>query len=432
MVTDGPGVAVAVLLTPQGLNAVAAGATGTIIRLIRQARGWNQQELADRAGYSQATISRLERGMSRAVRDTAVLTDIAHTLDVPPAVLGVASDPEHRPILDNVDRRGFLGGAAGLAVTVLLPPAVMSPGRIDADDVTQCWSALRRLFEMDDSHGGAATYQVAEEMARRLADAVRRGTYTSSVGRELQNVTAATMEHAGWLAYDARLPHKARYWWLETCHLTDLAGVPDARITALASMALQASDTPGGGQETVYLARAARATAGDGAIPILLLLLAAREAIGHAQAGDRNAAMSAFGRSRELLDQGRRGDEPFWLDFWGPADLAWHEISAALATGQGALAESAARRALASVDAETFPRNHVLYASDLGLILIRRGQLDEAIAVTSGAIQRITTARGSGRIVARLNRTIDLLGQQNHPPAKIFATAARRLLLASP
>jgi transcriptional regulator with XRE-family HTH domain len=432
MVTDGPGIVVAVLLSPQGLSAVAAGATGTIIRLIRQTRGWNQQELANRAGYSQATISRLERGMSRAVRDTAVLTDIAHTLDVPPAVLGVASDPEHRPILDNVDRRGFLGGAAGLAVTVLLPAAVVSPGRIEVADVTQCWSALRRLFEMDDCHGGAAVYQVAEEMAQRLDDAVRRGTYTPSVGWELQKVTAATMEHTGWLAYDAGWPHKARYWWLETCHLADLADIPDARVTALASMALQTGNTPGGGQETVDLVQAARATADDQATPILLSLLAAREALGHAQAGDRNAATSAIGHSRQFLDQGRRGDEPFWLDFWGPADLAAHEISVALATGQGKLAETAARTALASVDAKVFSRNRVSYASQLGLILIRRGQLDEAIAVTNNAMQGINTVHGSGRIVARLNRTIDLLEQQNYPPAKTFVTAARRLLPASP
>ncbi|MGH3975233.1 MAG: helix-turn-helix domain-containing protein, partial [Pseudonocardiaceae bacterium] len=49
---------------------VATGDTGTVIRLLRQARGWTQQQLADRSGYSQATISRLERQASRAARDT--------------------------------------------------------------------------------------------------------------------------------------------------------------------------------------------------------------------------------------------------------------------------------------------------------------------------------------------------------------------------
>jgi Helix-turn-helix domain len=66
MVRDRFSAVVAVLLSPQGRAALAAGATGTVIRLVRQAHGWTKQQLADRSGYSQATISRVERGVSRA------------------------------------------------------------------------------------------------------------------------------------------------------------------------------------------------------------------------------------------------------------------------------------------------------------------------------------------------------------------------------
>ncbi len=421
----------AALISPQGQAAVASGETGTLVRLMRKAAGLNQQGLADRSGWSQATISRLERAASRAAQDTVILTDVAQALGVPPAALGVPcpSDQAAR-MLDGVERRDVLSGAAGLAVAVLLPPAVAVPGRIDAAQAAQCWTSLHRLFELDARQGGATVYQVAEGMALGLRNALRRGSYGSSVGRELQRVTAATMEETGWLAYDAGWQRKARYWWLETCHFADLAGVSDARVTALASMALQASYTPGGGRETVDLAHAARAAAGDQATPMMLSLLAAREAIGHASSGDRSAATSAIAESRRWLDHGRRGDEPFWLDFWGPADLAWHETSVALATGQGRLAETASRSALASVDADAFPRNHTLYASRLGLVLVQRGQLDEAITVTSDALQRVDAVRGSGRIVARLQQTVDLLGQQDYQPATMFATAAQRLLPA--
>lgn len=421
----------AALVSPHGQAAVATGEVGFLIRLMRKAAGWTQHELADRSGYSQATISRLERGMSRAAQDMMILADIAQALGVPPAVLGVPGQPHQAPpIVDGVERRHLLGGAVSLAVTVLLPRTVATAGRIDADQAAQCWTGLRRLYELDDHEGGATVYQVADGMARRLQEAVRRGSYLSSVGRELQSVAAATMEHAGWLAYDAGWQQKARQSWLESCHLADLAGIPDARVTALASMAQQASQTPGGGREAVDLVGAARAAAGDQATPILLSLLAAREAVGHARSGDRSAATSAIGESRRWLDHGRRGDEPFWLDFWGPADLAAHERIVGLATGQGHLAETAARRALASVDAEAFPRNYVSYTTSLGLVLIRRGQFDEAIAVTSDAVQQIDTVRGSGRILTRLNRAVDLLGQQNYPPAKTFANVAHRLLSA--
>jgi hypothetical protein len=271
-------------------------------------------------------------------------------------------------------------------------------------------------------------------MARRLQDALRQGSYSPSVGRELQSVTAATMEHAGWLAYDAGWQQKARHWWLETCHLTDLSDVPGARVTALASMALQASNTPGGGRETVDLAQAARTAAKEDQppSPILLSLLAAREAIGHAQAGDHAAAVSAISQSRHWLDHGRRGDEPFWLDFWGPADLAWHETQVALVGRKGKSAEAAARAALAGVDIALFPRNHVCYTVGLSSVLTQLGQFDEAISVTSDAIHGVQGMRGSGRTIAKLRHTVDLLGQQKYEPAVTFATVARRLLPSSP
>ncbi|MGH3685312.1 MAG: helix-turn-helix domain-containing protein [Pseudonocardiaceae bacterium] len=425
---------VAVLLSPQGRAAVAAGETGVLIRLMRQAIEWTQQDLADQSGYSQSTISRLERGVSRAAQDTVILADIANALGAPPAaLLGVSSHLDQTPILDGVDRRDVFGGAAGLVMAVLLPRDIATPGRIDAAQAAQCWTALHRLEELDQCHGGAAVYQVAEAMAQRLQDALRRGSYLPAVGRELQGVTAATMEYAGWLAYDAGWQQKARHWWLETCHAADLSGITDARVTALASMSLQASNTPGGGRETVGLVHAARTAAQEGQppSPTLLSLLAAREAVGHAHIGDRAATVSAISQARQWLDHGRQGDEPFWLDFWGPANLARHETRVALATRNGKSAELAARAALASSDADAFPRNHIAYTVGLASILTQRGQLDEAISVTSDAIHGIQEVQGSGRIIADLHRTLDLLGQQKYAPAKDFAGAARLLLPAS-
>lgn len=68
----GPPAIAEVLLSLQGRAALAAGAIGMLICLLRQALGWTQQDLAERSGYSQATISRVERGVTRAARDTTV------------------------------------------------------------------------------------------------------------------------------------------------------------------------------------------------------------------------------------------------------------------------------------------------------------------------------------------------------------------------
>ena len=94
----------------------------------------------------------------------------------------------------------------------------------------------------------------------------------------------------------------------------------------------------------------------------------------------------------------------------------------------GRAAETAARSALASADHEAFPRNHTIYTVRLASVLTHLGQLDEAIDVTSRAVQDAELLRGSRRISADLQRTVDRLGQQSYAPAKTFAAAAQRLL----
>src|SRR4051794_16258668 len=263
------------LLSPAGRATVAAGNPGEVIKFARKALGWKQEDLAKRSGYSQPTISRLERGVGRAVRDTAILTDLANTLGLPAETLGLVRADDARPNLDDVDRREFLGGALALAAAAMLPHQVAVPGQISAADVEQCWTSLRRLFELDDHQGGGTVYEMAARMARHLQDAVRQGNYSAPVGRDLSTVATATMEHAGWLAFDAGRQDDARRWWLETCPLAEIAAIPDARVTTFASMSLQASTCVGRGREAADLARAARAAAGDRATPTLLSVLAA-------------------------------------------------------------------------------------------------------------------------------------------------------------
>lgn len=425
-------VVAAVLGSSQGCAAVAAGDSGTVVRLARRALGWSQQDLAARSGYSQPTISRLERSRTRATRDTTVLVDLAQTLGLPAPALGLMAVFGDEPrTIDAVHRRYFLSGAVTLSVAALLPQAVAAAsGQIGAAEVAQCWTSLRRLDELDNHEGGGGVHQLAEGMAVQLQKALRRTSYSPAVGRELEAVTATAMEHAGWTAYDAGWDEKARHWWLETCHLAERAGLHDARVTALGSMSLEAGLDPTRGREAVALAEATRAAAGTQAAPVLLSLIAAREAVGHAHAGDRSAAGAAVAEARRQLDHGWRGDEVYWLAFWGPADLSWHESRVALALGDGRSAETAARAAVANADAERYPRNHALYTAGLGSVLVQTGRLDEAIAVTRDALQLVVAVGGSRRGVTHLQDTIDRLGHQRYAPAQQFAVAARRLLPA--
>ncbi len=421
----------AALLEPPNRAATAAGDVGAVVRAARRALGWSQSELAKRVGYSQATISRLERAATRATQDSAVLADVAEALQLPRTALGLAAprSTDAGSTIDDVKRRDFLSSAAGLTAVALLPEGITSPAHIGQEDIDQTWVALQRLFQLDDRHGGTKVYQVAAAMAQKLDSALRQARFTDSVGRQLRLVTATTMEHAGWLAYDAGQGASARRWWLETIHLArDLGDVPEAHVAALASMSLYASRDRRRGRETISLAQAARIAASHRASSTLLSVLAAREAVGHAQLGDKAATRSSIAEARRWMDQSHSPNEPLWLQFWCPADLACHETRVALALGNGVAAEKAARSALSRADEQRFPRNHAIYSVRLAAVLTRTGQLDEAIAVATNAVKRLDQISGSRRIVNDLSETLNQLSVRSYGPARQFATAARRLL----
>lgn len=134
----------AMLMSPQGRAILAAGNPGKIVKLF---------------------------------------SALSQVLDIPPAALGLATKSDPSRTLDDMDRRHVLGGTIALAVTALLPHGVATAGRISAADVTQCWTALRRMHELDGYQGGAAVFERAAGLARRLQNALHNGSYSASVGR---------------------------------------------------------------------------------------------------------------------------------------------------------------------------------------------------------------------------------------------------------
>jgi transcriptional regulator with XRE-family HTH domain len=54
---------------------------GTVIRLVRQARGWRQRDLSDRSGVSQSAVSRIERGQV-GTQSIDIVRAVAAALDI--------------------------------------------------------------------------------------------------------------------------------------------------------------------------------------------------------------------------------------------------------------------------------------------------------------------------------------------------------------
>jgi hypothetical protein len=121
------------------------------------------------------------------------------------------------------------------------------------------------------------------------------------------------------------------------------------------------------------------------AAPRLTSLLLVREAVGHAKAGDRTNAQVMLSRASRLADHERHDDDPGWLEFYGPSELAYHEYRAALVLGDVPTAENAARTALALGDPVAYPRSHALDLVTLADVLAQRGEIDESAALGTQA-----------------------------------------------
>jgi len=350
-------------------------------------------------GLNQCTVSRHENGHKRPgpyyqALYCEVYGATPFELGFRLALPGESSDHE------DVDRREFIAGAAGLAAEAAFAALPVPPTRRLGDaDVARLRQSVVQLYKLDDQHGGAgAVYPLTLRTFHRVRGLVERAGYDAASGRALRQLAGETAAKAGWLSFDAGRHGDARRWWLEATHWSRLADVDSVTILATASMAFEASDQRRP-REAIDLATAAQRIAGRAATPRLASLLLAREALGHAGARDAGSAHAALRRARDLAET-RRDDDPGWLAFYGPANFSLHEYDAAMMLGDSAAAEGAARAALALGDPVAYPRNQALYTIRLAAALVARREIDEGVAVASqaaaaaGALESARVTRG--------------------------------------
>jgi transcriptional regulator with XRE-family HTH domain len=386
------------------------------LREYRQRYGWTQAEVVAEIhrralergdpvapGLDQTAVSRHENGHKRPCPRNRALYAELYGADA--VELGFRVDlPAADSNDDDVDRREFLTGAAGLAASAALP----TPRRLGNADLMRLRESAEHLYRLDDLHGSGAVSTMTSRTFHRLRGLVERASYGPATGNALRELTGQTAEMAGWLAFDAGQHDEARRWWLEAMHWARLADSDAVSIVTMASMANQASDSRHP-REAIDLAQAAQRTAGRAAAPRLTSVLLAREAVGHARAGDAASTHAALRRARSFADQSPGDDDPGWLAFYGPADFAGHERRAALALGDTLAAEDAARAALALNDPVAYPRNHALYLVRLADVLARRREVDESAAIATRAAVAAADI-DSGRVKRGLRAVAQRLG----------------------
>ncbi len=274
--------------------------------------------------------------------------------------------------------------------------------------------------------GSEGVYELSNAYSKRLLHLTRVARITPPVASTLNRVLAASHETAAWLAYDSGRYDAARYHWLDAMHVADVHRFGEVRPRAMAGMSLHATYRGWAG-EAVQLAQTAARQ--QDLTPRVRSLLAAREAVGHAAAGDAAAADHALALSMRLLEAGSHADDPPWIAFWGPEDFACHRSIAAASLGNLPVAERTGRVALDQARATGYRRNEVLYGVRVAMILARSRAVDEAIALARPAV---TTHIESHRIRTDLRATVRLIGDhKTYRPAREFAAWANRLMGAA-
>lgn len=215
--------------------ALAARDIGEVYRLLTDAGGVSQRQIAGMTGQGQSEVSEIMHG--RPVRSVLVLERIADGLGVPRAWVRLAGDDRGmgardastyagdvtatdplEGVTDEMLRRHLLAtaatsvlGQAVLGIGTLLdpyphpgPPAL--PSRLGISDLTRLRALTERLRSLDRTYGGyAATLSTTAEWHLGLLSAPHDDAVTSSLGSalaELHNV-------AGWACYDSGLHRHA-------------------------------------------------------------------------------------------------------------------------------------------------------------------------------------------------------------------------------
>lgn len=351
----------------------------------------------------------------------------------PGLVLGCALSG-HGPTLVAWSQRGgeptnrleFIVSTFGGGAGALVGPEPTEISRLGHEDVTAWERSLSRLYELDDQYGGGAVYELALCSLRRLRRVLHQGSYDVATGEALHTLAGELTRHVGWLAFDAGRQAEARYWWLEAAHTARLTNDDRQFVATLKSMSQQASEL-GQAREAIELAQAAQQAAKPWGTPRLQSVLLAREARGHARAGDGRATWQAFHQAATLLGSTQHDEDPPWLSFWDEADLATCEVRAALHLGELATAERSSRTALATVRPE-YPRNRASYLASRAEVLVKQRNIEEAVCTATQAIAA-ASEMSSSRIHARIGQVrAELARYSDQPTVAEFLDASAEIL----
>ncbi|WP_344652117.1 helix-turn-helix transcriptional regulator [Cryptosporangium japonicum] len=432
---------------PEMRAALADHDLGKVSQLYRARTPIRRQHMvAELVGFSQAHISRIERGLCEIRLDTVLR--FVQGLRIPPHLV----DPIGAPYLDgstapelpttvpthaghevgdNMRRRSVLKGLTGAAALVGFSLAGDEDeealanddfGRVGEAHAAQLEDAPKHLYNLDYRYGGDTLCDQAAAQLRRANKLLNRGQYSEKVGQRLQVATGELGICAGWLAFDAGRQDQARYCYTEALAAARMANDANLEVHALANMSMQAValDRP---REGLHMAQAAQRVAAKISTPTMDSLLAMREARAWAKLNDGPAARKAMARAHDAF-QKRSDDEekPVWIAFFDEIELAGNEGMCELDTGRANKAASFLELARGK-QREGMVRNKSLYTVRLAFATLARRDVTRAIEIGEEALGMVVNEVTS-------TRTLNELRAFRRQLAQVSTSTAARTFMA--
>lgn len=393
---------------------------GAEVRRLRMQRGWSQAELGTAVIVSKDLVRRIE-GAERfpttefVRRCDDILDAHGHLQRMRPML-----EREHSLHANRDAAKGDNGYCAGLCDQPVLDWLISEPrptpsGKPEEDLGQQ----LSRLRQLDHEHGGGRYYGVVSGSL----PSVQLASPGTAIGY---------LELAGYEAVDLGADGAAQRHYLRAL---DLAVQVGNRLhggyliaVSLAHLALHCGDP----SQAVRLATAALYGTRDSATPATRA--AFHTVIGRAQArlGNEPEATAALLKADRDLARSRPQDEPAFIAYFTPADLADERAHAFFDLGHHRSAQREARTAIATVAPSRMRRlaiDNALLASSLS----QAGDLEEACTVGMRAID-CTAATVSFRSVHRIMMMLAHMQPHLAVPAvrDLFAYANASLPAATP
>lgn len=319
------------------------------------------------------------------------------------------SRTKERPPESPVRRRTFLTSTTGTAAATALP-ALTAPRQIGMSDVHRLQADIDRLAMVDDRDGGHITLERAALAGARHALDLQQLSASQRVRQRLFGIAADYTAWAAWSCIDVRALDRAQLHLDRAMTLSGLAQDSIAQLRVWNSIAMLAHQQRHH-HDAVAAGQAAQTLPVTRRDPLFASLAYARTAVGHSNAGHRQAALRSLGRAEELLSKAGPTPRPSWVAFYGPAEL--HGMTAIVheRLGMSASAEASSHRALSTIP-ERFRRNRALMKVRLALAQLHQGDVELSSATAESVFDIMDGVEIPGRMRTLLgDYHRDLLGR---------------------